>query len=124
MTAPTPPHLISALADLDDAPPPFSSEQEEEAPARRQPGDVFDVYLDDGQVLEVRAANRDVIAWEKTRARHKDWPTAAEAPIFATTFVIWNAAKRAGLTSLTFDQFTDAVIDFDKVRDEPADPTR
>jgi hypothetical protein len=124
MTAsPTPPHLISALADLDDAPPAFSSEHDE-APARRQPGDVFDVYLEGGEVLEVRAANRDVIAWEKTKARHKEWPAAADAPIFATTFVIWNAAKRAGLTSLTFDAFADAVVDFDKVRDEPADPTR
>src|SRR5690242_20637596 len=109
MTAPTPPHLISALEDLD-----------EEAPARRQVGQRFAVHLEgSGVPLEVRTTNRDIIAWERTKARHKEWPTAADAPTFATTFAIWNAAKRAGQTALGFDEFADAVEDIDLIGEEP-----
>lgn len=103
----------------------FSSEHaEEDAPARRQYGTLFAVVLEDGTELDVRTSNRDVIAWEKTKARHREWPTSDEAPIFASTFVIWAAAKRAGQTALGFDAFADAVIDFEKIAEEAADPTR
>jgi hypothetical protein len=65
-----------------------------------------------------------MIAWEKTKARHREWPTSDDAPVFATTFVVWNAARRAGQTGLTFDQFADAVADLNAVKDVPADPTQ
>lgn len=124
MTYAQPPHLITALEDL-DAPPPLVDDVDDlEAPARRQPGTLWRVEFEDGGQLEVRATNRDMIAWEKTKARHREWPTSEDAPVFATTFVVWNAARRAGLSVLTFDQFADAVADLTAVKDEPADPTR
>lgn len=132
MTTPQPPHLIDALADLDEplapayevgALPPDAGAFDE-PPARRQPGTVWGVELEDGQQLEVRTTNRDLIAWEKTRARHREWPDSSDAPIFATTFVIWAAARRDGMTSLTFDQFVEACVDFEKIAEAPADPTR
>lgn len=113
----TTPHLIGALEQLDA--------QLDDAPARRQLGQLWRVHLDDlDEPLEVRTTNRDMIAWEKTAARHKEWPSSSEAPIFATTFVVWSSARRAGLTSLNFDQFVDAVLEVEKAADEPADPTR
>jgi len=128
MTTAQPPHLIGALADLDEPAPlaPLDDlyADEPEAPARRQPGTVWAVDLEDGQALEVRTTNRDLIAWEKTKARHREWPTSDDAPIFATTFVVWSAARRDGMTSLTFDQFAEACIDLNVIGDEPADPTR
>lgn len=63
-----------------------------------------DVHLDSPRVrvirdghepLEVQTDNRDMIAWEKTRARHK-WPKFDEAPIFWLTFLAWSAARRSG----------------------------
>ena len=128
MTTPQPPHLIDALADLDEplAPtaPAASDLYDPEPPARRQPGTLWAVDLEDGQALEVRTTNRDLIAWEKTKARHREWPTNQEAPIFASTFVVWSAARRDGMTSLTFDQFAEACVDLNVIGDEPADPTR
>lgn len=116
----TTPHLINALEQLDELAP-----ADVEAPARRQLGTLWHVHLDGGDTpLEVRTTNRDMIAWEKTRARHREWPSSDDAPIFATTFVVWNAAKRAGLTALTFEQFTDAAVELERITEEPADPTR
>lgn len=95
------------------------------APARRQIGQLWSVIVEGcEEPLVVRSTNRDLIAWEKTKARHKEWPDREAAPIFATTFIVWAAARRAQQTALTFDQFADAVLDLDKVDEEPADPTR
>jgi hypothetical protein len=118
VTAPQqqPPHLITALADLD--------EPAEQAPARRQAGQRWLVQVEGADPFTVRVTNRDRIAMEKTFARHKDWPAPADAPNFAVTFLTWNAAKRAGDTALTFDQWAEALEDFDRIGEEPADPTR
>ena len=107
-----PPHLIDALEQLDDVSP------------HRQLGTHWRVYLEDGTTLDARSTNRDMIAWERTKARHKEWPTNQDAPIFATTFVVWNALRRTGSTALTFDQFTEVAVELEKVDDSPADPTR
>jgi hypothetical protein len=45
--------------------------------------------------LEVQTDNRDMILWEKTRARHK-WPKFDDAPITWLTFLSWSAARRSG----------------------------
>jgi hypothetical protein len=114
MTAPQPPHLISALQDLDTA----------EVPARRQPGHVFTVFVEGSEPFDVRIVNRDRIALEKAAARHKEWPDPKTSPNFAVTFLTWSAAKRAGDTTLTFDQWQDALEDYEQVTEEPGDPTR
>jgi hypothetical protein len=97
---------------------------EPEAPARRQPGQLVDLWLDGAdEPVTVRVTNRERIHYEKTAARHK-WPAPAEAQNLAMTFVCWSAAKRAGLTQSTYEQFEEALIDYDVIEAAPADPTR
>jgi hypothetical protein len=123
MTITTPPHLIGALADLDD-PDPRSEMNTPEPPARRQHGARFAVYLDGSPDLEVVVDNRDRIAYEMTAARHKEWPSQEEGPHFALTFCLWSAAKRTGQTALPFEQWRLQMVDSDLLDEVPADPTR
>jgi hypothetical protein len=81
MTMPQPPHLISALEQLDDDQP-AALEVVEEAPARRQPGSLVEVFVEGEDPYTVRVTNRDRIAYEKTAARHKEWPAPGERPQF------------------------------------------
>lgn len=128
MTSTQPPHLISALEELDE-----QLEQNEqhvletvEAPRRRQPGSLVEVWLEGAdEPFQVRITNRDRIAFEKTAARHREWPTLADgARNFAMTFLTWSAAKRTELTALTFAQWEVALVDFDVIDEAPADPTQ
>jgi hypothetical protein len=85
MTAPTyadqPPHIIGALEQLDDDaqldeldPQPADSE-----PAPRRGGSPADWSSCSSRAscrhYTVRVANRETIAYEKTLARHKEWPS-------------------------------------------------
>ena len=123
MTITTPPHLIGALADLDERSE-MNTYEEPEPPARRQHGARFAVYLDGSPDLEVVVDNRDRIAYEMTAARHKEWPPFEIGRNFAMTFVLWAAAKREGHTATTFDQWQKALLDYNLLREAPADPTR
>jgi hypothetical protein len=95
---------------------------EDEAPARRQIGQRFDVHFAD-ESFEVTVANPDRIAYERVQSSRK-WPPAKEAQSLAMTFVTWNAAKRAGSTTLTYEQWEQTLLDWDLIEDVPADPTR
>jgi hypothetical protein len=119
----TTPHLISALEDLDDPAPAFRSEHED-APARRQPGALVELFVEGEAPYIVRVTNRERIGYEKAAARHREWPAMEQGQHFAMTFVCWAAAKRAGHTSLTFEAFADVLEDYDVLDSEPADPTR
>lgn len=94
------------------------------APARRQPGVEVLVYVEGQDPFTVRITNRERIAYEKAAARHKEWPALERGRNFAMTHHTWTAARRAGRTSLTFDQWADVLEDFDAVEDTPADPTQ
>lgn len=72
-----------------------------QAPRLRSP--LCRIVLD-GAEFTVQTSNPDLVRWERTRVRHS-WPSAKEAPQLWATFVSWAAAKRLGLTDLTFDQF-------------------
>jgi hypothetical protein len=104
---------LAALADEFD-----------EAPPRRQPGRLVELFVEGEDPYRVRIANRETIAYEKTAAKHPEWPSLAAGQHFAMTFMVWVAAKRAGRTALTFEQWQDALVDWDIVTDVPADPTR
>jgi hypothetical protein len=122
-----PPHLISALEDLDR-----DLDQNErdvleviEAPKRRQPGALVEVWLvGDDEPFTVRITNQDHIARELTAARHKEWPSVDVGRNFAMTFLTWSAAKRAELTALNFDQWRTQLVDYNVIDEAPADPTR
>jgi hypothetical protein len=100
------------------------AEAADEAPARRQPGQLVELMVEGQEPFTVRVLNRDRIAYERAAARHKEWPPAAVGQNFAMTFVCWSAAKRAGLTALGFDAFAEVLEDYDVVAEAPADPTR
>jgi len=61
--------------------------------------------------LEIQADNRDLLAWESTRIRHK-WPKFDEAPFKWMTFISWSAARRAGEidASLTYEAWESSVL--------------
>lgn len=87
----------------------------------------FAVELDDGTRLEVTSINKDQIAYERTRARHK-WPMITEGGVSQWwTFLAWAAAKRTGVFTGTYEQFEDQAVDVDCTDDddtgEPVDPT-
>jgi hypothetical protein len=101
---------------------------EEEAPRRRQYGALVEVVLDSGdpevpEVFTVHVLNPDRIRYEKTRARQKDWPDPRDAGSHMTTFITWAAAKRAGQTELSWEQWEVALLDYDEVKVTTADPT-
>lgn len=45
--------------------------------------------------LEVQTTNRELVAWDRTRVRHK-WPGTQEAPFLWLTFISWAAARNTG----------------------------
>lgn len=114
--APQPPHLLSALADLD-------------APAAEEvtlPGQRTRVILADGRSFVVRVSNRDYVAFDLTRARHR-WPAGQEAPFLFASFLAWSAARRAGLFDGTFDGrggFTEVCEDVSPLEQEDDDAAR
>lgn len=117
MTAPQP-RMIGAVTD------PTGVETDEEVPARRQPGQLVELFIEGEDPYTVRIGNRDRIAWEKTAARHREWPTQDIAPHFSMTFVCWAAARREQRTDLSFEQWQTALEDWEIVTEAPADPTR
>jgi hypothetical protein len=96
----------------------------EETPARRQRGALVELFVDGEAPYRVRITNRERIAYEQTAARHKEWPSREQGQHFAMTFCSWAAAKRAGLTTLTFERFCDVLEDWDVLEEEATDPTR
>lgn len=96
----------------------------DEAPVRRQPGRLVELQVDGQDPYTVRITNRERIAYEKTAAKHPEWPSMDAGQHFTMTFVCWVAAKRAGRTDTTFEQWQDVLLDWDVVEDVPADPTR
>ena len=71
--------------------------------------------------IEVATDNRDRVAWDLYRSRTK-LPTATDAPSLWATFIAWNALKRSGQISATFDEFT-AATSAVEAEARPVDPT-
>jgi hypothetical protein len=113
---------IRALTDADER---SELNAPDEPPARRQPGEVFEYTLDESGAdwQTVRITNRERIHYERTAAK-REWPRPDVAPSLTMTFCIWSAAQRAGLTAFNFEQFEKAMLDWNKVEDVPADPSR
>lgn len=105
---------LNAYADSSPADP---------APVGTLPGQLVACQMEDGTTLTVRTTNRDRIAWEKTSPRHK-WGSMHDSPNLAMAFLTWNAAKRDGQTTLTFDQWSDQLADYDAIGDADTRPTR
>lgn len=80
------------------------------------------VIRDGHDDLEVQTDNRDMILWEKTRARHK-WPKFDEAPMMWLTFLAWSAARRSGAidTGYTWERWEAETLEARTVDDDDAD---
>lgn len=87
------------------------------------PGQEVLCRLEGGRELTVRVTNRERVRWDKTAPRH-GWGKAEEVPHLAMTFVCWAAAKREDLFDGNFDQFADALEDYDVVKTERVPPTQ
>lgn len=73
--------------------------------------------------LELAITNPDRVAWDRTARRH-GWPPFTEAPFLGLTFLAWAAARRTGVYTDSFEQWSehDALeIDTAKDADEDAD---
>jgi hypothetical protein len=109
MSAPTP--LPTPLVDLGNSP-----------EDRTLPGTIVRVQLADGSDFSVRVSNRELVAWDMTRAK-RSWPLANEARFLCMTFCAWKAATREGKTTLGWDAWQDAVEDIEEAGEVEARPT-
>lgn len=83
------------------------------------------------EVLELQCLNPDLVAFDRTRVKHK-WPTPQDAPFVFLTFISWHAARRESRipTDLTYEVWESSTLDVQNMgadeEDEegPADPTR
>ena len=98
----------------------------------KMPNPNLTIYMADGAVLEVQTLNKDLLLWDRTRARRK-WPQADEARNIWMTFIAWAALKREGqITDMTVDQFEEQALsvaptpddDEDDQEEEGLGPTR
>lgn len=99
---------MTSTNDLDDA---IGTEE------RTLPGRRIRWTDTTGDVQELRVTNRELVAWDKTAPRHK-WGHATEVPFLARSFLAWAAARRDGLTTLTFDQWNGEEYVIEDIEDE------
>lgn len=98
---------------------------EEEPEERTLPGRRARVTLESGEELEVRIDNRDYLRWDMTAPRQK-WGNSQEVLFLFVTFLSWSAAKRTGLTNLTWEAWQAAVVDVEDLTgaEDTVRPTR
>lgn len=129
MTAPTPlPERSAPLEDGSDAAGPALRELADDAvpaPEEGLPGHNLRVQLEDGTELNLRTTNRDYLRWDKTPpSRRGGSKNFQDTPFLFATFLAWAAAQRQGLTALTFDQFSDAAVDVERLKADDVPPTQ
>jgi hypothetical protein len=79
----------------------------------------FRVTLPDTDAFEVQTSNADLVRWDMTSAKHK-WPTYKDAPFLWTTFLAWTAARRQKLTDLSWEEWSDRVVQVESIGDDDA----
>lgn len=72
--------------------------------------------------MVVQTDNRDLVAYERTRLRHK-WPKFDESPFQWLTFISWSGARRAGALdpSVTYEKWESEVLSVGDISDEMED---
>lgn len=84
------------------------------------------VVLDDDTEHEVQIVNGDMVAFDRERARHRDWPTAEEGPMFWSTYLAWHALVRQGVLDCKLSEFETKALQVEMQTDdvEEVDPTQ
>lgn len=84
------------------------------------------VVMEDGSEFDVQARNIDLVAWDRTRAKH-GWPTPADAPFVWMNYLAWHAlTKTQGiLPAMTLAEFERAAVEVSSRPEDDAevDPT-
>jgi hypothetical protein len=84
------------------------------------------ILMVDGTQYEVQVTNADLVAFDRERARHRDWPSVQDGPSFHQNFVGWRAATRTEVLSMTLTQFEKEVAflkPMEDDEDDEVDPT-
>lgn len=86
------------------------------------------VIMDDGTSHELRALNVDLVAWDRERGKHRDWPAAQDAPFLWASYLAWHVMTRTGAYTGTLPAFETAALEVsvqdDDDGDDAVDPTR
>lgn len=86
------------------------------------------ITLADGQTVDVIPTLQDTLAFETTLRKNRSWGGLGDNGLKLVSFRAWNAAKRTGKTTLSWDEFTTgdtaaiSVESIDPADDEDADP--
>lgn len=79
------------------------------------------ITLTDGRQYTVQTLNPDLLAWDRTAAKHH-WPALQTAPFLWLTFIGWRASLREGCidAGVTWDTFSDELCaEVRNLTDEP-----
>lgn len=87
------------------------------------------VIMDDGTTHELRALNVDLVAWDRERGKHRDWPAAQDAPFMWANYLAWHVMTRTGAYAGTLPAFETAAHEVmmqadDEDGSDAVDPTR
>ncbi len=83
------------------------------------------VLFDDDAEHEVQIVNVDMTSFDRERARHRDWPTAEDGPMFWASYLAWHALRRTGVFEHGYNQFEQHALQVEMINtDEEVDPTR
>lgn len=86
------------------------------------------VIMADGTCHNIQALNVDMVAWDRERGKHRDWPPAQDAPFLWATYLAWHVMRRDGVFTGTLPAFeTDALqveVLADDEEESTVDPTR
>jgi len=86
------------------------------------------VIMTDGTRHDMQALNVDLVAWDRERGKHRDWPAAQDAPFLWSTYLAWHVLARTGkftgsLPAFELDAQQVEMLDDDEDADA-VDPTR
>ena len=87
------------------------------------------VIMHDGTTHQLQALNIDMVAWDRERGKHRDWPAAQDAPFLWATYLAWHVMTRTGVFTGTLPAFeadadqVEVLVDDDE-DDTSVDPTR
>lgn len=66
----------------------------------------FTITFADGKQTDVQTTLEDRLAFEQTLRKNKRWGKLEDNTLKMQPFLAWNAAKRTGVTDLSWDDFT------------------
>ena len=86
------------------------------------------VIMDDGAEHEVRVLNTDMVAFDRERGRHRDWPDPGAGPMLWATYLAWHALRRTGVHTMGLAEFEQRALQVEVLNNEAGgdkvDPTQ